>query len=59
MTGILPIKKYGTHSALNMFTQFSMTDADLLAEFVGFTEDEVTESAETQDVTTEETDGTE
>lgn len=43
MTGILPIKKYGTHSALNMFTQFSMTDADLLAEFVGFTEDEVTE----------------
>ena len=26
MTGILPIKKYGTHSALNMFTEFSMTE---------------------------------
>lgn len=26
MTGILPIKKYGTHSALNMFTEYSMTD---------------------------------
>ena len=24
MTGILPIKKYGTHSALNMFTEYSM-----------------------------------
>ena len=24
MTGILPIKKYGTHSALNMFDEFSM-----------------------------------
>lgn len=35
MTGILPIKKYGTHSALNMFSEFSMTDAGPLAEFVG------------------------
>lgn len=26
MTGILPIKKYGTHSALNMFSEFSMLD---------------------------------
>ncbi|WP_051656387.1 AAA family ATPase [Butyrivibrio sp. AE3004] len=25
MTGILPIKKYGKHSALNMFTEYSMT----------------------------------
>ena len=41
MTGILPIKKYGTHSALNMFSEFSMTDAGPLAEFVGFTESEV------------------
>ena len=24
MTGILPIKKYGRHSALNMFTEYSM-----------------------------------
>jgi hypothetical protein len=41
MTGILPIKKYGTHSALNMFTEFSMTNPGPLAKYVGFTEDEV------------------
>lgn len=41
MTGILPIKKYGTHSALNMFDEFSMTDQRNLAEFNGFTKDEV------------------
>ena len=41
MTGILPIKKYGTHSALNMFMEFSMTDAGPLAPYTGFTEDEV------------------
>lgn len=40
MTGILPIKKYGTHSALNMFTEFSMEHPDQLASFVGFTEEE-------------------
>jgi len=43
MTGILPIKKYGTHSALNMFTEYSMTDPGALAEFFGFTESEVKE----------------
>ena len=41
MTGILPIKKYGTHSALNMFTEYSMTDPGELAEYFGFTECEV------------------
>ena len=41
MTGILPIKKYGKHSALNMFDEFSMTDPGMLAEFVGFTQNEV------------------
>lgn len=41
MTGILPIKKYGTHSALNMFTEYSMMDAGALAGYVGFTEQEV------------------
>ena len=41
MTGILPIKKYGIHSALNMFSEFSMTFAGSLAEFFGFTENEV------------------
>lgn len=41
MTGILPIKKYGSHSALNMFDEFSMTNPGALADYVGFTEDEV------------------
>lgn len=41
MTGILPIKKYGTHSALNMFDEFSMINAGPLASYVGFTESEV------------------
>ena len=41
MTGILPIKKYGTHSALNMFTEYSMTNPQSLAPFFGFTEQEV------------------
>ncbi|MGN0483769.1 MAG: AAA family ATPase [Lachnospiraceae bacterium] len=43
MTGILPIKKYGTHSALNMFDEYSMTDPGECAEFIGFTEQEVKE----------------
>lgn len=46
MTGILPIKKYGTHSALNMFDEFSMIDPGPLAEYVGFTEEEVSELCE-------------
>ncbi len=41
MTGILPIKKYGSHSALNMFAEFSMANQRELEEFVGFTEAEV------------------
>ncbi len=41
MTGILPIKKYGSHSALNMFTEYSMIDPGDLSPFFGFTEDEV------------------
>ena len=43
MTGILPIKKYGSHSALNMFSEYSMTNPRELAEYFGFTEDEVRE----------------
>ena len=41
MTGILPIKKYGKHSALNMFTEIAMTNAVPIQEFTGFTENEV------------------
>ena len=54
MTGILPIKKYGTHSALNMFSEFSMTNAGPLAEFVGFTEQEVRELCDTYQMDFEE-----
>ena len=41
MTGILPIKKYGTHSALNMFKEISILNPTPLEEFMGFTEKEV------------------
>lgn len=41
MTGILPIKKYGSHSALNMFNEFSMVSSGNLTEYFGFTEGEV------------------
>lgn len=41
MTGILPIKKYGNQSELNMFDEYSMTNQADLAEFTGFTEDDV------------------
>ena len=41
MTGILPIKKYGTHSALNMFSEYSILTPKTLKEFVGFKESEV------------------
>ena len=41
MTGILPIKKYGEHSAINMFTEISVTNSKPISEFTGFTESEV------------------
>ena len=41
MTGILPIKKYGKHSALNMFDEYSMTSPKYLARYTGFTSEEV------------------
>jgi len=43
MTGILPVKKYGQHSALNMFWEYSMTDQFIFEEYTGFTEGEVKE----------------
>ena len=55
MTGILPIKKYGTHSALNMFSEFSMTSPRQLAEYVGFTESEVKNLCEEYGMDFEET----
>ncbi|MBR3998064.1 MAG: AAA family ATPase [Clostridia bacterium] len=47
MTGILPVKKYGTHSALNMFTEYSMAAPGDLAEYFGFTAEEVRVLCET------------
>lgn len=41
MTGILPVKKYGTQSALTDFREFTMLEPGPLAPFIGFTEDEV------------------
>ena len=41
MTGILPIKKYGTQSALTDFREYTMLQPKKLAKYVGFTEDEV------------------
>ena len=41
MTGILPIKSYGTQSALNNFRMYSMTSPEPLESFYGFTEGEV------------------
>ncbi|MCM1541347.1 MAG: ATP-binding protein [Blautia sp.] len=43
MTGILPVKKYGQHSALNMFWEYSMTDQGFFEEYTGFTDREVEE----------------
>ncbi len=43
VTGILPVKKYGQHSALNMFWEYSMTNQKMLEEYTGFTEEEVKE----------------
>ena len=41
MTGILPIKKYGEHSAINIFDEYSMISPADLAVHFGFTEEEV------------------
>lgn len=41
LTGILPIKKVKTQSALNNFDEYTMLFAGALAPYVGFTEDEV------------------
>ncbi len=41
MTGILPIKKYGEHSTLNMFKEYSMIDSAQISGCFGFLEDEV------------------
>ncbi len=54
ITGILPIKKYGTQSALNNFREYTMVSPSKLAEYVGFTEDEVKALCERYDMDFEE-----
>ncbi|WP_027218642.1 AAA family ATPase [Butyrivibrio fibrisolvens] len=46
MTGILPIKKYGEHSALNMFDEYSMIEPTQLAKYAGFTVQEAKDLCE-------------
>lgn len=41
LTGILPIKKVRTQSALNNFDEFTMLSAGVFAPYIGFTENEV------------------
>ncbi len=43
MTGVLPIKKYSSGSALNMFDEFTFLKDRQFSEYFGFTEEEVLE----------------
>lgn len=53
MTGILPIKKYNTQSALNNFREYSVIQPGKLAKYFGFTPDEVAKLAANSDVSVE------
>ncbi len=46
LTGILPIKKQKTQSALNNFDEFTMLSASIFAPYIGFTENDVRYLAE-------------
>ena len=46
--------KNGSHSALNMFTEYSMTDPGDLAEYFGFTEQEISALCEKYEMSFEE-----
>lgn len=54
MTGILPMKKFNTQSALNNFREYSVVEPGKLAPYFGFTPDEVAALAEDEDVDVEE-----
>jgi hypothetical protein len=49
ITGILPIKKDGSQSAISDFEEYSMLEPRGFAEYVGFTEDEVQRECERLD----------
>ena len=50
MTGILPIKKYGSHSALNMFDEYSMLESVPIQNYTGFTDEEVKDLCEKYEI---------
>lgn len=50
MTGILPIKKDGSQSAISDFQEYSMVFPSRFAQYVGFTEEEVKTLCQTYDV---------
>jgi hypothetical protein len=50
ITGILPIKRYNSESALNNFNEITMLRPGPLAEYIGFTEDEVQEICDKHDM---------
>ncbi len=52
MTGVLPIKKYSTGSALNMFKEYTMLKDPHFEEYFGFTESEVRALSEKQSALT-------
>ena len=50
MTGILPIKKDGSQSAISDFNEYSILDPGSFAEYVGFTEKEVMQCCRERDL---------
>ena len=52
MTGVLPIKKYSSGSALNMFKEYTMLKDPFFEEYFGFTESEVRALCEKQSALT-------
>lgn len=52
MTGVLPVKKYSTGSALNMFKEYTMLRDPVFEEYFGFTEREVLSLCERQEALT-------
>ncbi len=55
LTGILPIKRERTQTALNNFNEYTILDAGPFAEYVGFTEEEVKNLSDKYCVSYEET----
>lgn len=50
LTGILPIKKYGEHSAINIFDEYSMVEPKNMGEYFGFTKEEVQKQCRQKEV---------